>query len=374
MWMMAKIMRSCLGLTTVLAVLTACHSSEPRGANSRLAEAQENESFFPLAIPAFDRLRSQSGGNHPQSYAASALDGSLFTEFVGTYGTEQSFIHLDLQTGTIDMRRKSANPTVAEVQSLLPPSQGGSYFAYQEALQSMKEVLAQVGAGAAEEALSRLLTAIRDQDSADEIRLANSALPLVLSQKLHVNVDFKVKPNRELMASVCDSSQCYTTERFGFPGATGLLQLDLASPSAMQNLDTAYLSLKIVPAGAEWTSKVFEINKVLKAEVFAKVQAYAPYQQTLGSQGSIYLVYRAREPSQLLYRWVDAQGRTVSEGMQALAASPENGLPGNTSVAYSLPLDAAPGAALLWVRLIGKDGSWDRFDAEFKGSSTFVAP
>ena len=336
---------------------------------STMALAQATP-YFAASLEAFDTIRHDTGGNHPDHYAAKCNGTLLTTDYVGIYGTTRIHDVLNKVSGEIDVTSSMSGPGGPTERKLLPPDQGGDYFEYGDALVSMQRALEMVEAGAALDFIKAAQDEVKALTTIDAIRLLTGGGVSILGRTTSLRLAYKAQAGRSLLVAVCDSTGCYGEKKAELTVGDGVQSFDLMVPQQLADEASASIRVRLMAQGQNTALK--ELSQPLRLEKYEKVNAYVAYSLNAGTHDNAYILYRSAAPSvTIALKIFDAAGQLVAaaEGQAAGTTDPYTR---SFNLSFDLAAAAATGAGKVVVRVYGEGGSWDNFLSESVSSSTIA--
>ena len=356
-----------LTMASALVMTISCGTAKQQATTSsvQIAEAQSaSHRYFAGTLDSFAKLTYVTGGNHPDYYTA-ACDGKLLTtDYVGVYGTTRIHLELNPVSGEIASTAQYSGPIGPTSLKLLPPDQGGDYFAYVNALSSMQEALRLVAAAQALDFVKAAEQQVKALTKIDAVRLVSWASMNLLGRPTSVTVAFKAQEGRLLVLSLCDKTKCYTEQKTPLTEAEGSLNLTVMIPAQVSDPDSANIKVQLVTEGAEQSTVLKEEMKSVILQKFEMVSSYAAYSMRAGTHQSAYILFRTAAPAAFVsLKIFDSSGVLVASASGSLTGSTGDNT-SNFTLPFDLSASAAAGDAKVVVRVYTADGSWDNFLSE----------
>ncbi len=299
--------------------------------------------YYDHALSAYEQQFAYSNPqhmSHPPHYTAEVreLPGpygqemAIRTHSTSFYGLYPVNITLFLRSGAMHVRAEEGGPPTLHEYTLNPPdTRYSDYFQYRAKLAKMIEDLDFLQKDEKPE-LAQVITYLQAVDL-DVSRLADvlgAELPYRVrpGQTYEIKVTARTAGPRDVLVDFLDAKGWYVGSRASLSqqGDSVSTSLSITIPRAIAAPETAYLSVKLVPPGASWESRLFEEDQATEVLPIEEIVSfYATYVYTKRFEVSYRVV--SPDPRDLIIEIVDPHGQLALTQRFEL-------LPGEQSVHY----------------------------------------
>ncbi len=322
--------------------------------------------YYKFPISAFAKVEVSSAENHPDFAWAECKDNKLYAKSSRTYGTARDEITLDLVSGVLSgsSNLSGMNPQANFV--IRAPDQGGDYFTYLDKLAEMERIFKFTKSRKAEKYIRRIMSCVKKLNVADAARAFIDCSNLVLGLRNKIMVEYQVKTDRDILLSFCDKKQCYAKKRASIKAGAGKTAIELELPLTVSDMESTYISLHVVPPGAERTQSVAEAIVNRKSEAGDRIfnlyvtnvddQGHADPALYAGKNNEIYTNWRVAGNRDIILKLVDQEGRVWVDNKFFASSGGEN----SKKVQLFIPENTPPGTGYKIIeRIVPQGGSWE---------------
>jgi hypothetical protein len=322
--------------------------------------------YYHFPISAFAKVEVASDENHPDYGWAECKDNRLYAKSSRTYGTARDEITLDLATGEISGASEFSGPDTRDNFVIRAPDQGGDYFKYLDKLAVMENIFRFTKSKKAEKYVNRVMVHVKNLNVADAVRGAINYDSLVLGNDNKINVEYKVKENMDLLVSFSDKNRCYAEKRAFIKAGPGKTEVDMALPLSVADKESTFISIKVVPRGADSARRTAEA--IVKRKSEAGDMIFNLYGNNFDGQGHVDPALYAGKNNELVTNWRVARDRGIvvrlvdKEGKVWVATtfSAYAGGEDSSRVQLFIPENTPRGTGYKIIeRIVPKGGSWD---------------
>ena len=328
--------------------------------------AGSKEFYYSFPISPFAKVEVASDENHPDFAWAECKDNKLYAKSSRTYGTARDEITLDLVSGVLSgsSNLSGMNPQANFV--IRAPDQGGDYFTYLDKLAEMERIFKFTKSRKAEKYIRRIMSCVKKLNVADAARAFIDCSNLVLGLRNKIMVEYQVKTDRDILLSFCDKKQCYAKKRASIKAGAGKTAIELELPLTVSDMESTYISLHVVPPGAERTQSVAEAIVNRKSEAGDRIfnlyvtnvddQGHADPALYAGKNNEIYTNWRVAGNRDIILKLVDQEGRVWVDNKFFASSGGEN----SKKVQLFIPENTPPGTGYKIIeRIVPQGGSWE---------------
>ena len=242
--------------------------------------------YYDHALSAYAQVFSYSNPqhmSHPPYYTAEVrpiegpygLEYAIRTHSTGFYGLNPVTITLFLQSGLMQIQAEVGMPPTLREVTLNPPDQRFSdYLQYRARLSRMRadlDFLAGDGKPELAQVIAYVDAVDREVSQLSDVLGAEIPFEIRPGQTYSIPVTCKTAGPRDVLVDFLDGQSWYTGTRIslGQQGEAVTASVSITLPREIAEPKTAYLSVKLVPAGQPWQARLFEKDQtaqVLPAE------------------------------------------------------------------------------------------------------------